>query len=218
MKSKHLIYSVASFASIILLVQIIPVANAAGSQTRKDLEDEKKKTDEELSKLKSSLNVARQALKDAKEATDIARENYYKDTSDESLLKIWQDAREKEAQARFDYNKTLEAVRDFKPKKETKAEIEVDKVETDFVDEKQLQDPKIPAPQKKPLTLAKEKLRDALNAWKETTKNVVVAAKAWKNDPTDDNMSTLQQALQVAEDAIKKIADAKDDVKQLQQS
>jgi len=215
MKSKYMMYSLSIIASLILLVQIIPIADAAGSQTRKDLEDQSIKNEQELNKLKSSLEVARKALKDAKDAADIEKENYQQNTADKKLLKIWEDAKVNEAQARLNYNKTLEIVRDFKP---IKTSVKVEVAETDFANKQDLQEAKIPAPQKAPLTVAKEKLRDAKIAWKATLRDLIPAANNWKLEPTDDNLSALKQAIQVTQNAVEVIKDANDELDQLQNS
>jgi len=210
-----MMYSLSIIVSLILLVQIIPIADAAGSQTRKDLEDQKIKNEETLNKLKSSLEVARKALKDAKDATDIAKENYQQNTADKKLLKIWEDAKVNEAQARLNYNKTLEVVQDFKP---IKTSVKVEIAETDFANKQDLQEVKIPAPQKAPLTVAKENLRDAKIAWKATLRDLIPAANNWKLEPTDDNLSVLKQAIQVTQNAVEVIKDANDELDQLQNS
>ena len=162
-----------------------------------------KKIQEELDKEKLILFNAKKAWKDAKNETDIAKTTYQQNSTNTNLTAFNQ-AKQIEAKALQVYKSSLEKVQGFKPDI-TPDVVEKSQQSTDdsTVDSKSEVRKKAEAKTleitnkiKIQLNIAESTFKNAKQTWDSTKVTKDLARQIYYQNPTDENLETLNQAKQ----------------------
>ena len=194
--TKAVIHTLIIFVVFSLVIQPISSINAQDSDERKKTEEVSKKIQIELDNLKSTLKITKKTWKDAKDATDDAKDAFDQNKTDENLATIKQ-AKIAQDSAYQIYQKTLKDVQNFTIKLDKSKSIEKAKAGNDSAspeNENRVKSKEITKKIQADLDIEKGKLAKAKQAWIDSKDATNDAEDAFKQDSTENNLFTLNQA------------------------
>ena len=201
--TKAVIHTLVIFVVLSLVIQPISSTNAQVSDERKKAEDVSKKIQVELDKAKSTLKITKNAWKIAKNVTDDAKDAFKQNPTESNLFALNQ-AKQAEAKAYQNYKNVLVKVQAFKPDITPdvieKAEKSTDDstVDSKSDERKKAEGETIKITNKIQIQLdtAKSTLQSAALTLDNSKINKEIARQNFIQNPTEDNLSELNQAKQ----------------------
>jgi len=203
--TKAVIHTLVIFVVLSLVIQPISSTNAQVTDERKKAEEITKKIQAEFDKLKSTLKITKNAWKDAKDTTDDAKDAFEQNKSDENLAAIKQ-AKIAENAAYQIYQKALKDVQAFKPDITPdvieKAQKSTDEPSVDPKSEERKKAEEITKKIQADLDQEKVKFANARETWRDAKDVTDSAQAAFEQNPTDANLTALNQAKQAETTAL----------------
>jgi len=185
------------FVCVILITQLLPVAEGAGSSAREQAKAESNKIKVAFDGFKQKIKTARDAWKAAKDTADTAKDTFNADRTDANKT-AWKQAQAKETTA---YNAWKQSIKDFKNFKSLSKKKTFEKASRDnsSTKKKTVSEARQKAEaESNKIKVAfdgfKQKIKTARDAWKAAKDTADTAKDTFRADITDANKTAWKQA------------------------
>jgi hypothetical protein len=215
---KIITYVMVIFVIFALLGQLVTFTPVEANDARTNAEELSKKIQAELDNAKSELKTVKNAWRDAKKATDTAKDKFNQNKTEENLAAISL-AKQNEASAYKTYQTVLEKVKNFEIQLdnslnsiEKAIKNNADSVSVESEERKQSKE--ITKKIQEELEKEKSKLENAKKVWKDAKIATDLAQLVFEQNANIENLDALNQAKQDEETALinykKILADVQD--------